>query len=208
MGLEIVEEEVSSVCQMPLMSLNHVSFVVRSVSRSVRFYEEVLGFVSVKRPSSFKFHGAWLYNYGIGIHLLQCNSLEEVPRKKGVINPKENHISFQCSDMHLLMRKLEEMGIEYVTAVVEDSGIQVDQLFFHDPDGYMVEICNCENLPVLPLSSCPLKFPYPKDPILSSLYGSKGNPMFQSMFQFGSCGAEAQSIIMEALVTDMMDISF
>ena len=59
MGLEIVEEEVSSVSQMPLLSLNHVSFVVRSVSRSVRFYEEVLGFVSVKRPSSFKFHGAW-----------------------------------------------------------------------------------------------------------------------------------------------------
>ena len=71
------------------------------------------------------------------------------------------------------MRKLEEMGIKYVTAVVEDSGIQVDQLFFHDPDGYMVEICNCDNLPVLPLSSCPLKFPYPKETTLASLYSSK-----------------------------------
>ncbi|KAK9286143.1 hypothetical protein L1049_014525 [Liquidambar formosana] len=37
------------------------------------------------------------------------------------------------------------------------SGVKVDQLFFHDPDGYMVEICNCHALPVLPLSSCPLK---------------------------------------------------
>ncbi|PKU84353.1 hypothetical protein MA16_Dca002866 [Dendrobium catenatum] len=144
----------------PLLNLNHVSFVVRSVSRSVKFYEEVLGFVSVKRPSSFKFHGAWLYNYGIGIHLLQCNSLE-------------NHISFQCSDIYLLKRKLEGMGIEYVTAVVEESGIEVDQFFFHDPDGYMVEICNCDNLPVIPLSSCPMKFPYMKDPMLSSLYGDK-----------------------------------
>ena len=113
--------------------------------------------------------------------MLQCNSLEEVPKKKGVINPKDNHISFQCSDMHLLMRKLEEMGIKYVTAVVEDSGIQVDQLFFHDPDGYMVEICNCDNLPVLPLSSCPLKFPYPKDTILTSLYGSKLSFIFSSL---------------------------
>nr|XP_010930834.1 uncharacterized protein LOC105051884 isoform X4 [Elaeis guineensis] len=173
MGLEIVEEELSAALPLPLMSLNHVSFVCR------------------------------LFNYGVGIHLLQCNSPDDVPKKKGVINPKDNHISFQCSDINLLKHKLEEMGIEYVTAVVEDSGIQVDQLFFHDPDGYMVEICNCENLPVLPLSSCPLKFPYPKDPILSSLYG-KGLPKFQCR----PCGAEAECVIMENLVTDMMDISF
>ena len=24
----------------------------------------------------------------------------------------------------------------------------MDQLFIHDPDGYMVEICNCEKLPM------------------------------------------------------------
>ncbi|OVA05072.1 Glyoxalase/fosfomycin resistance/dioxygenase domain [Macleaya cordata] len=44
---------------MPLLSLNHVSFLCKSVSRSVRFYEQVLGFVLIKRPSSFNFQGAW-----------------------------------------------------------------------------------------------------------------------------------------------------
>lgn len=97
-----------------------------------------------------------LFNNGIGIHLLQS---DDVPSKKSTINPKDNHISFQCTDMKLVMQKLEEMNIEYVTAAVEEGGITVDQLFFHDPDGYMVEICNCQNLPVLPLSSCPLKLP-------------------------------------------------
>ncbi|XVF00581.1 hypothetical protein REPUB_Repub04eG0012700 [Reevesia pubescens] len=154
---------------LPLLSLNHVSFVCKSVTTSVRFYEEVLGFALIKRPSSFKFEGAWLFNYGIGIHLLES---ESVPTKKEKINPKDNHISFQCSDMKLVMRKLEEMNIEYVTAVVEEGGIQVDQLFFHDPDGYMVEICNCQNLPVLPLSSCPLKLPNSnRKNAVSSLYG-------------------------------------
>ncbi|KAE8723893.1 hypothetical protein F3Y22_tig00011602pilonHSYRG00003 [Hibiscus syriacus] len=182
---------------LPLLSLNHVSFVCKSVSRSVRFYEQVLGFVLIKRPSSFKFEGAWLFSYGIGIHLLES---ESVPAKKEKINPKDNHISFQCSDMKQVVRKLEEMGIEYVTAVVEEGGIQVDQLFFHDPDGYMVEICNCQNLPVLPLSACPLKLPNStaNNKPVSSFYG-KGS-------RETKCSGMA-NLMMENLVVDLFDIS-
>jgi catechol 2,3-dioxygenase-like lactoylglutathione lyase family enzyme len=36
-----------------------------------------------------------LYNYGIGIHLLQAEDPESLPPKKTEINPKDNHISFQ-----------------------------------------------------------------------------------------------------------------
>ncbi|GMJ12616.1 hypothetical protein HRI_004930700 [Hibiscus trionum] len=168
---------------LPLLSLNHVSFVCKSVSRSARFYQQVLGFVLIKRPSSFNFEGAWLFNYGIGIHLLESCSASGVPAKKEKINPKDNHISFQCSDMEQVMRKLEEMEIEYVTAVVEEGGIQVDQLFFHDPDGYMVEICNCQNLPLLPLSSNKPK-------------GSRD----------ANCSGVA-ALMMEYLVLDLLDIS-
>nr|GMD82981.1 lactoylglutathione lyase-like [Ipomoea batatas] len=140
---------------MPLLALNHVSFVCKSVPKTVQFYEQVLGFVLIKRPSSFDFEGAWLFNHGIGIHLLAAENVGIT--KKGKINPKDNHISFQCSDMNLIINKLGDMNIEYVTAKVKEGGVIVDQLFFHDPDGYMIEICNCQNLPVLPLSSCPLK---------------------------------------------------
>ncbi|XP_022749241.1 uncharacterized protein LOC111298780 isoform X2 [Durio zibethinus] len=181
---------------LPSLSLNHVSFVCKSVSKSVRFYEEVLGFVLIKRPSSFNFEGAWLFNYGIGIHLLES---ESVPTKKEKINPKDNHISFQCSDMKQVMRKLEEMNIEYVTAVVEEGGVEVDQLFFHDPDGYMVEICNCQNLPVLPLSSCPLKLPNSgRNHAFSSLYGKRSRE--------AACSGMA-ALMMENLVIDLLDIS-
>ncbi|OMO75199.1 hypothetical protein CCACVL1_16296 [Corchorus capsularis] len=189
----------SSSTTLPLLSLNHVSFVCKSVSKSVKFYEEVLGFVLIQRPSSFKFEGAWLFNYGIGIHLLESES--NVPTKKGKINPKDNHISFQCSDMNLVMRKLEEMNIEYVTAVVEEGGIQVDQLFFHDPDGYMVEICNCQNLPVLPLASCPLKLNLPNSTTThapSSFYGKESRERH--------CAGVA-SLMMENLAIDLLDIS-
>lgn len=154
----IVEIEEVSCCEaLPLLSLNHVSLLVRDVWTSARFYEDVLGFCLVKRPSSFNFQGAWLYNYGVGIHLLENKAMEDYDalNEPRPINPKDNHISFQCTDVLLVKRRLEEMGMRYVTAVVEEEGIKVDQVFFHDPDGYMIEICNCDNLPILPISSKP-----------------------------------------------------
>lgn len=132
-----------------------------------------------------------LFNYGIGIHLLE--SAENNPAKKGMINPKDNHISFQCSDMKLVMQKLEEMNIPYVTAVVEEGGVRVDQLFFHDLDGYMVEICNCQNLPVLPISSCPQN-PNP-------------NRIQEMQMQFSGEAAAAAALMMDNLVAEMMNFS-
>ncbi|KAM7480365.1 hypothetical protein LguiA_028578 [Lonicera macranthoides] len=134
-----------------LTSLNHISLVCTSVEESIDFYKNILGFVPVRRPGSFDFNGAWLFGYGIGIHLLQSPNPEQMP-KKGAINPKDNHISFQCESMGAVEKNLKDMGIDYVRQRVEEGGIYVDQLFFHDPDGFMIEICNCDNLPVIPLA--------------------------------------------------------
>ncbi|KAL0878429.1 hypothetical protein Bca101_028135 [Brassica carinata] len=136
-----------------LKSLNHISLLCRSVEESMSFYQHVLGFLPIRRPGSFDFDGAWymLFGHGVGIHLLQSTEPEKL-LKKTKINPKDNHISFQCESMGAVEKKLKEMEIEYVRAVVEEGGIQVDQLFFHDPDGFMIEICNCDSLPVVPLA--------------------------------------------------------
>ncbi|CAM8904197.1 unnamed protein product [Rhodiola kirilowii] len=183
--------------KVPLLSLNHVSFVCSSLEKSIRFYVEVLGFVMIKRPSSFDFQGAWLFSNGIGIHLLE--SEKATKSKKSKINPKDNHISFQCTDMELIKRKLKQNNIEYVTAVVEEGGIIVDQLFFHDPDGYMVEICNCHVLPILPLAVCPLKMPTRNDPIPIPK---------QSFYESWKYCGWVETRMMENLAVDMMDISF
>lgn len=153
MGKE--EVEISRPSPLPLLSLNHVSFVCKSVAASTKFYETILGFQVVKRPSSLDFEGVWLFNYGVGIHLLQCKPCEDLP-KKSEINPRDNHISFQCPDTLSVEKNLQELKIKYEKRVVEDEGLFVNQLFIHDPDGYMVEICNCENLPVIPLSQSSL----------------------------------------------------
>lgn len=67
MGKEIENAEVEKMLgtlsspkhEIPLLALNHVSYVCKSLAMSVKFYQDVLGFVLVKRPSSFDFEGAW-----------------------------------------------------------------------------------------------------------------------------------------------------
>ncbi|KAL8171735.1 hypothetical protein V2J09_023539 [Rumex salicifolius] len=134
-----------------LKSLNHISMVCRSVEESINFYQNVLGFVPIRRPGSFDFDGAWLFGFGVGIHLLQAEDPDSLP-KKDEINPKDNHISFQCESMGAVEMKLDEMGVKHKRARVVEGGIEVEQLFFHDPDGFMIEICNCDSLPVVPLA--------------------------------------------------------
>ena len=53
----------------------------------------------------------------------------------------------QWESMGAVEKKLKEMEISYVRSTVEEGGIHVDQLFFHDPDGFMAEICE-----VIPLA--------------------------------------------------------
>ncbi|RLM75175.1 hypothetical protein C2845_PM15G15940 [Panicum miliaceum] len=58
----------------------------------------------------------------------------------------------QCADMGLMKARLGGMRLEFVAARVRDGETVVEQLFFHDPDGNMIEICDCEKLPVIPLA--------------------------------------------------------
>ncbi|XP_022953340.1 lactoylglutathione lyase [Cucurbita moschata] len=141
---------------LPLMALNHVSRVCRSVKDSVDFYTKVLGFVLIERPQSFDFEGAWLFNYGVGIHLMQSEDEDNGVRQgdKDHLDPLDNHISFQCEDMEAMEERLKELGVKYMRRTLdEENGELIEQLFFNDPDGFMIEICNCENLKVVPAGS-------------------------------------------------------
>eukprot|EP00270_Netrium_digitus_P007259 TRINITY_DN2116_c0_g1_i3.p1 TRINITY_DN2116_c0_g1~~TRINITY_DN2116_c0_g1_i3.p1 ORF type:complete len:174 (-),score=34.22 TRINITY_DN2116_c0_g1_i3:266-787(-) len=139
-------------CRLPLCSLNHISLNCKDVQESLEFYKNVLGFVEIKRPGSLQFDGAWLFNYGLGIHLIKSESTNFCPKNMDVINPKADHISFQCTDISLVEDALLQSGLKFVRQTVEEGVQRVKQLFIHDPDGHMIEICNCDILPIIPLS--------------------------------------------------------
>lgn len=54
----------------------------------------------------------------------------------------------QCENMEAIEKRLKELDVKYIKRTVKDdqSGNAIDQMFFDDPDGFMIEICNCENL--------------------------------------------------------------
>lgn len=132
-----------------LRSVNHISKVCSSVAASVAFYRDVLGFMLVKRPQSFEdsFEGCWMWRYGLGLHLIKG---QPVPRESR-IDPKSDHLSFQADSLDDVEEQLVRRSIPYVRQKVVEGGLEVQQLFFHDPDNNMIEVCNCDCLPIIPI---------------------------------------------------------
>ncbi|KAI9075385.1 hypothetical protein K1719_042635 [Acacia pycnantha] len=149
----------------PLKALNHVSRVCRDVKESIEFYTKVLGFVVIERPQVLDFEGAWLFNYGVGIHLVQSQDDEKLPSDTQHLDPQDNHVSFQCEDMEGMEERLKKMNVKYMKKTMQgEDGTVMDQLFFNDPDGFMVEVCNCEDLELFPSSPSSLpKLKLPSD---------------------------------------------
>jgi len=119
---------------LPISAVNHVGRITKRVEASRDFYRDVLGFREVTRPS-FNFPGAWLYNYGIMIHLIYN---EAAPDPDGEIQTRGDHLALHTDDLAAAERLLQEHGVAYRKNTVADTGLV--QLFCRDPDGHHVEI--------------------------------------------------------------------
>jgi catechol 2,3-dioxygenase-like lactoylglutathione lyase family enzyme len=119
---------------LPIQRLHHVSLVTRDTQASRAFYCDVLGFRELERPN-FNFPGAWLYNYGLQIHLIE-NPRAEGERNEN-IDSRADHIAFHVEDDSDVLAILEQHGIP-CRRQVNAGGIR--QTFFQDPDGHHIEI--------------------------------------------------------------------
>jgi len=116
--------------------LHHVSRQTRKLDETRRFYVEVLGFRELSSRPNFPFRGAWLYGSGIQIHLID----EPYRETAGPPNPRENHIAFLIEDMNSAEETLKQHGISYRRQPSADG--KSEQIFFRDPEGWMVELGN------------------------------------------------------------------
>jgi len=117
-----------------IKSVNHVGRLTNHLDLSTAFYRNVLGFRPVKRPD-FNFPGAWLYNYGVMIHLIHADA---VPTTGTTIETRCDHLALHVDDIQAAEKCLQAHHLAYRKNRVANTGLV--QIFFHDPDGHHVEI--------------------------------------------------------------------
>lgn len=135
--------------------MNHIAIIVSDVGRSAAFYSQVMGFQQIRRPD-FDRYGAWFTMGNVELHLIKGEPL--VHDGKDLI---VGHISIETEDIDKVPEILQRMGIKYRQNVSVPKGVMktgattnddkssnmiIKQYFFTDPDGYWIEICNCDIL--------------------------------------------------------------
>ncbi len=120
---------------LPIESVNHLARQTKRLEEMRAFYRDVLGFREIERPN-FNFPGAWLFNYGLQIHLIVDDQANN--RTGGEISTRAAHLALHVLDTNEVERLLNAHHIPFVKNYVADRN--VTQIFFHDPDGNHIEI--------------------------------------------------------------------
>jgi lactoylglutathione lyase len=114
---------------------HHVSIRVRSVERSVEFYNHLFGYLEILRHTS---PGQSI------VHLAQDDMpvLEIIEDSQSVHLPKSTssdvHLGFFCSDIREFISQLSQIGCEIERGPFSVSNETV--LLIRDPDGYLIEL--------------------------------------------------------------------
>ncbi|KAI0557214.1 Dihydroxybiphenyl dioxygenase [Gracilaria domingensis] len=132
---------------------NHIAIIVSDVGRSASFYTNIMGFQQIRRPD-FDRHGAWFTMGSLELHLIKGTPVVHTADDLVV-----GHISIETFDIDKVPTVLRELGVPFRQNVSVPSTVgahetntsntnnkTVRQYFIRDPDGYYIEICNCDVL--------------------------------------------------------------
>jgi catechol 2,3-dioxygenase-like lactoylglutathione lyase family enzyme len=136
--------------RLPLKSFNHISKEVINLEKSKNFYCDLLGFVVVPRPP-FEADGYWLWGYNLSLHLVSTGDRR---KRKSVLKaryehftealPRVDHFAFMTDDIAHVKEILDQANVFY--KYEKPSGTGIEQLFFFDPDGNVIEVSTCTGI--------------------------------------------------------------
>jgi catechol 2,3-dioxygenase-like lactoylglutathione lyase family enzyme len=122
------------------MALAHVTLATRDVKRSAAFFQEVLGWSPIGRPSNNAMPAAWLQIApGQELHLVEVPGFEPSPFEQEY----GRHIAVDVprASFSKLKERLAGQGIQPIEPLRDTP---IDRFFFRDPNGYVFEVLEAE----------------------------------------------------------------
>ena len=123
---------------MKLIGLDHIVLCVSDVSRTIAFYEGVLGMKALEeRP------GKWSLHFGANkISLQDAKTAPDMARD--TVPGSGNFCVLTEEPVSRLADSLQKLGIDIVAGPDERAGAtgRILSVYFRDPDGNLVEISN------------------------------------------------------------------
>ena len=115
--------------------LDHYNVSTRKLDETVRFYEDVLGFVNGPRPP-FDFPGAWLYSEGHPV--LHLNDISQTDRQQREDSGVIDHVAFGSRGFEAMKQHLASKGVPFRINQVPNS--RRWQIFLDDPNHVLIEL--------------------------------------------------------------------
>jgi lactoylglutathione lyase len=111
---------------------NHVALHVADIGKSTTFYREIIGLTSIEVPDNLKAIRSW-FDMGNGqqLHLL-AGRIEKIHHDRN-----GSHISFFVDSITQAEAFLSKRKIQFHKQTRFDNVVQI---YFSDPDGYLIEI--------------------------------------------------------------------
>ncbi|KAL6069134.1 VOC domain-containing protein [Balamuthia mandrillaris] len=133
-----------------LTSFVYMAIAVAQLKPALMFYTDVLGFQVMGKD--FGWLGLDVVQLchpriGMELHLIPRTPSDKDHHERFRSRPitaLDDHISFyaRSEQVSAIQAALHRKGVEFVSGFL--AGTDVQQLFFHDPDGHMIEVCTCE----------------------------------------------------------------
>jgi catechol 2,3-dioxygenase-like lactoylglutathione lyase family enzyme len=98
--------------------LDHYNVSTRKLNDTVRFYEDILGFMNGPRPP-FDFPGAWLYSAGHPV--LHLNDISQTDKQQRPDSGVIDHVAFGCRGFQAMKQHLTGKGVPHHVNQVPNS---------------------------------------------------------------------------------------
>jgi len=121
--------------EMSVGGLDHYNVSTRKLKETVKFYEDVLGFVNGPRPK-FNFPGAWLYSAGHPV--LHLNDISQTDKQQRGDSGVIDHVAFASRGFEAMKQHLTGRSVPYRVNQVPNSSRW--QIFLRDPNNVEIEL--------------------------------------------------------------------